>query len=189
MTFEHLKKLVDMMFVPDGSGGVLQRYDKIDPKTLNPLVLAYIGDAYFHLFIRGRILSYEQNKVQVLNQFSAQIVSAAWQDKAYRAIEPMLTEEEKAAEELAQAKAERADAVSKIIVEVDGMKFDGDETSQQRMSRSIVALEDGETMPWVLYDNTIVEVTKEQLKQVLRLAGQKQTELWTVPYTKQPNNQ
>lgn len=96
MTFEHLKKLVDMMFVPDGSGGVLQRYGKIDPKTLNPLVLAYIGDAYFHLFIRGRILSYEQNKVQVLNQFSAQIVSAVWQDKAYRAIEPMLTEEEKA---------------------------------------------------------------------------------------------
>lgn len=96
MTFEHLKKLVDMMFVPDGGGGVLQRYDKIDPKTLNPLVLAYIGDAYFHLFIRGRILSYEQNKVQVLNQFSAQIVSAVWQDKAYRAIEPMLTEEEKA---------------------------------------------------------------------------------------------
>ena len=96
MTFEHLKKLVDMMFGPDGSGGVLQRYDKIDPKTLNPLVLAYIGDAYFHLFIRGRILSYEQNKVQVLNQFSAQIVSAVWQDKAYRAIEPMLTEEEKA---------------------------------------------------------------------------------------------
>ena len=96
MTFEHLKKLVDMMFVPDGSGSVLQRYDKIDPKTLNPLVLAYIGDAYFHLFIRGRILSYEQNKVQVLNQFSAQIVSAVWQDKAYRAIEPMLTEEEKA---------------------------------------------------------------------------------------------
>ena len=96
MTFEHLKKLVDMMFVPDGSGGVLQRYDKLDPKTLNPLVLAYIGDAYFHLFIRGRILSYEQNKVQVLNQFSAQIVSAVWQDKAYRAIEPMLTEEEKA---------------------------------------------------------------------------------------------
>lgn len=96
MTFEHLKKLVDMMFVPDGSGGVLQRYDKIDPKTLNPLVLAYIGDAYFHLFIRGRILSYEQNKVQVLNQFSAQIVSAVWQDRAYRAIEPMLTEEEKA---------------------------------------------------------------------------------------------
>lgn len=95
---------------------------------------------------------------------------------------PEPTEEELAAQELAQAKAERADAVSKIIVEVDGMKFDGDEESQQRVARSIIALEDGETMPWVLYDNTIAEVTKEQLKQVLRLAGQKQSELWVVPY-------
>ena len=96
MTFEHLKKLVDMMFLPDGEGGVMQRYDSVDPKTLHPLVLAYIGDAYFHLFVRGRILSYEQSKVQVLHQFSAQMVSAVWQDKAYRAIEPLLTEEEKA---------------------------------------------------------------------------------------------
>ncbi|WP_027397247.1 Mini-ribonuclease 3 [Anaerovibrio lipolyticus] len=95
MTFEHLKKLVDMMFVDDGNGGVQQRYDSVDPKSLNPLVLAYIGDAYFHLFVRGRILSYEQSKVQVLHQFSAQIVSAVWQDKAYRGIESMLTEEEK----------------------------------------------------------------------------------------------
>lgn len=96
-----------------------------------------------------------------------------------------MTEEEKAAQELAQAKAERSEAVSKIIVEVDGMKFDGDEESQQRIARSIIALEDSETMPWVLYDNTIAKVTKEQLKQVLRLAGQKQTELWTVPYLQQ----
>ena len=96
MTFEHLKKLVDMMFLPDGEGGVLQRYDSVDPKTLHPLVLAYIGDAYFHLFVRGRILSYEQSKVQVLHQFSAQMVSAVWQDKAYRAIESLLTEEERA---------------------------------------------------------------------------------------------
>ena len=85
-----------MMFVPDGQGGVLQRYDTVDPKSLHPLVLAYIGDAYFHLFIRGRILSYEQSKVQVLHQFSAQMVSAVWQDKAYRAIEHILDEEEKA---------------------------------------------------------------------------------------------
>lgn len=96
MTFEHFKKLVDMMFVSDGSEGILQHYDKVDVKSLHPLVLAYIGDAYFHLFVRGRLLSYEQSKVQVLNQFSAQIVSAIWQDKAYRAIESMLTEEEKA---------------------------------------------------------------------------------------------
>ena len=94
MTFEHFQKLVDMMFVPDGAGGALQRYQEVNPRSLHPLVLAYIGDAYFHLFVRGRLLSYEQNKVQVLNQFSAQMVSAVWQDKAYHALEPMLTEEE-----------------------------------------------------------------------------------------------
>lgn len=94
MTFEHFQKLVDMMFVPDGTGGALQRYQEVNPRSLHPLVLAYIGDAYFHLFVRGRLLSYEQNKVQVLNQFSAQMVSAVWQDRAYHALEPMLTEEE-----------------------------------------------------------------------------------------------
>ena len=96
MKFDHLKKLVDMMFVPDGSGGVKQRYDGVDVNQLNPLVLAYIGDAYFHLFVRGRILSYEQCKVQVLHQFSAQIVSAVWQARAYQGIEERLKEREKA---------------------------------------------------------------------------------------------
>ena len=96
MKFDHLKKLVDMMFVPDGSGGVKQRYDGVDVNQLNPLVLAYIGDAYFHLLVRGRILSYEQCKVQVLHQFSAQIVSAVWQARAYQGIEERLTEREKA---------------------------------------------------------------------------------------------
>jgi len=96
MRFEHFQKLVDMMFEPDGSGGILQRYDHVDVRTLQPLVLAYIGDAYFTLFVRGRLLSYDQSKVQVLHSFSAQIVSAVWQAKAYQGIESMLTEDEKA---------------------------------------------------------------------------------------------
>ena len=88
----------------------------------------------------------------------------------------------KSAKELAEAKQYRAEAVNQITVEVDGMLFDGDEVSQERMSRSIVALDDGETIIWVLHDNSIANVTKEQLKMALRLAGQKQTELWTKPY-------
>lgn len=87
------------------------------------------------------------------------------------------------AEALAKAKQERATEVERLTVEVDGMVFDADEVSQQRVARSIVALQDGETMPWVLYDNTIVQVNKSQLMQVLRLAGQKQCELWVKPYT------
>ena len=92
------------------------------------------------------------------------------------------TEEEIKQRELEEAKRVRADAVAAIKVTVDGMEFDGDETSQQRVARSILALKDGETITWVLRDNSIVEVTKEQLKQVLRKAGEEQTKLWTVPY-------
>ena len=102
--------------------------------------------------------------------------------------EPEPTAEELAAQELAQAKAERADAVSKIIVEVDGMKFDGDEESQSRIGRTIAAAValgvdlTTEKRTWVLADNTIAEVTIAQLAEALRLAGDAQTALWTVPY-------
>lgn len=97
------------------------------------------------------------------------------------------TAEEIADEELAQAKAERASAVSKITVTVDGMVFDGDETSQERMSRTITAaVATGEPMTatttWVLADNTIAQPSIQQLAQALRAAGEQQTALWTVPY-------
>lgn len=94
------------------------------------------------------------------------------------------TDEEIAAEELAKAKAERAEYVAKLVVAVDDMQFDGDETSQDRMARSIVALNDGETVQWVLADNSIAQVTKEQLRQALRLAGEAQTAIWANPYIK-----
>lgn len=96
MTFEHFQKLVQTMFLPDGSGGIKQKYSSVDPMNINPLVAAYMGDAYFHLFVRGRLLSYEQNKVQVLNEFGAQIVSAKWQAAAYEGIKDGLTDEEQA---------------------------------------------------------------------------------------------
>lgn len=101
---------------------------------------------------------------------------------------PAPTEEELKAEELEKAKAERAVAVEKITVEVDGMVFDGDETSQQRMSRTIsaaIALGvdlDGQKQVWVLADNSVAQPTIRQLAEALRLAGEKQTELWTMPY-------
>lgn len=100
---------------------------------------------------------------------------------------PAKTPEELAAEELTAAKAERADAVRKITVTVDDMTFDGDETSQERMSRTITAaVATGEDMrattPWVLADNTVAQVSIKQLAQALRAAGEQQTALWTVPY-------
>ena len=100
---------------------------------------------------------------------------------------PEKTEEEIVAETLSAAKADRAVAVSKIVVTVDGMVFDGDEVAQARMSRAVTAaVATGEDMSttttWVLADNTIAHPTIQQLAQALRLAGEQQTALWTVPY-------
>lgn len=101
---------------------------------------------------------------------------------------PEPTSEEIEAQELAEAKAERAEAVSKIIVEVDGMKFDGDETAQTRMGRTISAAMalgvdlNTEKRTWVLADNTVAKPTIAQLAKALELAGNEQTQLWTMPY-------
>lgn len=91
---------------------------------------------------------------------------------------------------LSNAKAERAKAVAAITVEVDGMTFDGDETAQGRMARAITmfqasSLPEDTTTAWVLADNTVAQVTVAQLAQALLMSGQKQTELWTVPYVQE----
>ena len=68
------------------------------------------------------------------------------------------------------------------------MVFDADETSQNRMSRVVAGAQalgvdlETTTQIWVLADNTIAQPTVAQLAQALKLAGQKQSELWIVPY-------
>ena len=100
---------------------------------------------------------------------------------------PAPTPEEQQQALMEQKKALRAEAVSKITVEVDGMEFDGDETAQDRMARAITMFQ-ANNLPadyqtdWVLADNTIAKVTVTQLSQALLLAGKEQTALWTIPY-------
>lgn len=94
MEFRHFQFLVDTIFdragvVPDSQQGWETKV-----KHLSPLVLAYIGDAYFNLYVRGKLLAYESSKVQVLHRFGAQMVSAVWQTVAFQGIQPLLSEEE-----------------------------------------------------------------------------------------------
>lgn len=78
-------------------------------------------------------------------------------------------------------KAARQAQVDAITVEVDGMVFQGDEVSQGRMARAAVALNDTETVLWVLANNAPVQVTKAQLLEALRLAGAAQAAIWVQP--------
>lgn len=98
--------------------------------------------------------------------------------------DPEPTEEEKKAQELAEAKRVRAAKVAAITVEVDSMVFDGDEPAQSRMARAITAAETAglEKTVWVLADNTVAEVTKAQLQQALSKAMLAMAEVWTEPY-------
>ena len=82
-----------------------------------------------------------------------------------------------------EAKAKRQAEIDSIIVTTTaGNSFDGDEASQSRMTRAIISLQPGETIPWVLADNVAADVSKEELQEALRLAGTAQTEIWLRPY-------
>jgi hypothetical protein len=72
--------------------------------------------------------------------------------------------------------------ISSLKVTTDsGKEFDGDETSQDRMLRAIQIAEiTGETTTttWRLADNTDVEVTLDELKEALSLAGKEMSRIW-----------
>ena len=61
-------------------------FGDISPAELSPLVLAYVGDAYFSLYVRRRLLNIERHKVNRLNRLGAKMVSAVWQSRAYYAL-------------------------------------------------------------------------------------------------------
>lgn len=81
------------------------------------------------------------------------------------------------------AKAEREMAVANIkVTTAAGNTFDGDETSQTRMARAILALQATGTPKtiWVLADNSVIEATAAELIEALALAGAAQAELWVL---------
>ena len=69
--------------------------------------------------------------------------------------------------------------VANIEVEYNAIVYQGDETSQDRMSRAINGLpDDTTTISWKAKDNSSQELTRLDLKEILFLAGQEQTRIW-----------
>ena len=83
----------------------------------------------------------------------------------------------------AQLKAKRAEAVANIKVTTQaGNTYDGDEESQTRFARAIIALSTGlaPSVNWVLADNSVIAATAAELTEALVLAGQAQAALWVI---------
>lgn len=83
----------------------------------------------------------------------------------------------------AQLKIKRAEAVANIkVTTAAGNTFDGDEESQGRMTRAIIALSTGlaPSVTWVLADNSTIEATSAELTEALVLAGMAQAAIWVI---------
>lgn len=82
------------------------------------------------------------------------------------------------------AKAARELTVAGIKVTTgNGWEWDGDEVSQGRMVRAIIAMQatSTPTVNWVLADNTVVQATAAQLTEALAMAGASQAAAWVLP--------
>jgi len=76
-------------------------------------------------------------------------------------------------------KAERQKLVDNIEVTYNALIFQGDEISQDRMSRAINALpDDVSTILWVAKDNTATQLNKIDLRAILFDAGNQQASIW-----------
>jgi hypothetical protein len=76
-------------------------------------------------------------------------------------------------------KADREDAVRAIEVTYNSIIYQGDEESQTRMARAIVALPDDiTTIAWTAKDNTVNNLTRLDLQAILLDAGNQQATIW-----------
>ncbi len=72
--------------------------EKLSPakaKLINPVVLAFVGDAVYSLYVRQRMAASYQGKPSDFQRKAGQVVSAHGQSEFLEALLPVFTEEEK----------------------------------------------------------------------------------------------
>lgn len=68
--------------------------DKNKVRSLSPVVLAFVGDAVYSLFVRERLAASSDKKTGELNELAIKEVKASAQAEFITEIMPLLTEEE-----------------------------------------------------------------------------------------------
>jgi len=76
-------------------------------------------------------------------------------------------------------KQDRQQKVENIEVTYNNVVYQGDETSQTRMTKAITALpDDSTTIDWIAKDNSVQSLTRVDLKAILLDAGTQQSKIW-----------
>ena len=68
--------------------------EKIDPRELSPLALAFVGDSVLELLVRQRLVEHHRLSAGKLNAEKVKYVSARAQFREEQLLEPLFTEEE-----------------------------------------------------------------------------------------------
>lgn len=95
--------------------------------------------------------------------------------------EPELQEamdKQKEVQELEKWKESRQAAVDTLEVVHNGVVYQAGETDRARMASAIAGLLDGDVQKWRAKDNSEQFLTKEDLRTILKMGNDKQTELW-----------
>ena len=94
-------------------------------------------------------------------------------DGAFHAVVP-------SRDEMKEMRQRKVDSIK--VTTGAGNTFDGDEISQGRMARAIIALQatGTPTVAWVLANNTAIQATAAELTEALALAGTAQAAIWVL---------
>ena len=68
--------------------------EKIDPRELSPLALAFVGDSVLELLVRQRLAEHHRLSAGRLNAEKVKYVSARAQFREEQLLEPLFTEDE-----------------------------------------------------------------------------------------------
>ncbi len=71
-----------------------EKTDKLHAVSINPIVLAFVGDAVYSLFVRERLAFLSDYKTGEMNKLAVSEVKAVSQAEFVREVMPLFTEEE-----------------------------------------------------------------------------------------------
>ncbi len=80
-------------------------YTEDELREMDSLLLAYMGDALYSLFVREKVMACGIHKVQILHEFVTNIICAKAQAEVYMVLEEELTDGEKYIAKRARNKA------------------------------------------------------------------------------------